>query len=1104
MMKKLVSLLLCAVLFAALIPAANVSAAASVQNIGGIRTAFLSSFGKLSYEGTAQAAFRTLEEAVAALGSEGGRIVFAGTLDMKAVTDIPGRAPLTFEGVGDKLSGNKLDFGDLPEIVLNGDTFVNNLLISTAENVPIYTNGYEFASLGDIECKYNESFVQNGSNIITYLSPFVFATGANNSGAALPAVTLSSGHFKAVAGGAHADKAVNASTAYNIAGGIYENIFAGNYATTSAFSGSSDINVSGGTVTNLIIGSDSGTTAANLGATVSGGKIGTVVLGSANGTQLNGNICLTLKGGEIEKFVSAKDAVSGKVIIVDSTSNTKIPEGSYDYFISAEETTVTPVYNGTALAGFSVGDENGFIPTKVFVNGTEISHTNGVFSIPEGKSTVTCESGAKVTPNKFASYVSGYSDGTFLPQNNITRAEAITMLSRIICADINSIVSIVKCDYKDVAQGAWYYTPVGYFEKLGYLEKLETGAGTCILPDQYITRAEFAEIARFIISEIYNGREFGLESFSDVSSDHRYYESVGQLGFLGVITGYEDGTFRPEANITRAEAVTIINRFLGRIPTGNAGSVTFSDIAAHWANSQIITACNAQTAGDVAVWTLKEDITKGDFTPLTGEGVTVGDQIKNLHSLYGSASMLDFIAGIDAISKWQIDNIVNSKSEYPTTGRVYYVSPNGDNANDGLSPEKPWKNLENASGIKGMKLMSEGDTVLFERGGEWRGIMNCLPGVTYSAYGTGPKPVINGSKRNYADESLWIETEYPNIYKLTDNISNVGIMAFDFTKILGNYNETVGKLKVAGLDGVKTYADLKRDLEFFSDLSTSHVYLYSEGGNPGKRFKSIEIGGAGNLVSIPSPGNVTLDNLTFRFTGTHAVGIGGKKNVTVRNCTFDYLGGSILRGFHGVDTTRYGNALQVYGSCDGWYLYNNWIYQIYDTGVTHQYNSTYDYGSATMDNVKYIGNVIEYCHWSIEYYNPDYEKTKHTFHNTYIADNICRLNGYGWGSAHRMKGSTLFQSAGITSDTKNFVTENNIFDRSAGKLINVNSVGDRKLELRNNIYVQDAGGTMGVLFGTSWIANSDAANIVKRIMNDSTSVIVFNNDKTVNDYLIEY
>lgn len=1096
MTRKLLALLLSVLLVLAVVPFTAVSAQEPVM-MDGVRTVFLSGFGRVNYGGKTQTAFKTFDEALAALGNEGGRIVFTGNIDLSTYVDAAGRGPITFEGVG-KVSASKLNFGEAAAVNLSGDTYFNNVQLVTAPDVPIYTNGHTFMTTGDIECNYSEQFVQDGNNIITYLSPFVFAAGNVSSGAALDTVTVSSGHTKAVVGGSHGANNVNANTRFNIGGGNVETIYAGNYASEGTFTGNSDITVSQGTVEKAVIGSESGTTNANLSVTLTGGLIKDLYLGSENATAVSGNITFALYGGVVNRVISKKDTVTGKVIVIDSTESGKVPEGSYDYLIKANGVKVAPAYNGTTLTGFEVTDANGFTPSKVFANGAEVALTNGVYALPEGVVTVTCESSAAIAPNKNAAYVAGYEDGTFLPQNNITRAEAITMLSRIICSDISRLSAIAKCSYSDVAPTDWYAGVVGFFEKLGYLKKLEQNGA--ISPKQYITRGEFAELSRFVISEVYGGKQFGVSTFPDVSFEHKYFDSIGQLAYLGVIGGYEDGSFKPENNITRAEAVTIVNRFLGRTPTGSVGATVFFDIENHWAKGQILAACNPAVSAGNTVWTLTEDITRGNFELLTGE-VTVGDQIKNLYNKYDSITSKDVVEGIDKISKWQIDNIVAAKSEYPTTGKIYYVSNNGDNDNDGLSPETPWRTLSRLAGIKGRATIKAGDAVLFERGGEWRGSLDCIGGVTYSAYGEGAKPIINSSKRNYADVKYWTETEYENVYKCALPPTNVGIMAFDFTGELGNYNETMGVMKIIGVGGIEGAKDLRNDYEFLCDLSTGDLFLYCTGGNPGERFTSIEIGAQGTSLNITED-NVTIDNLNVRFTGSHGVGIGGRKNVTVRNCIFDYLGGSILRGFHGVNTTRYGNALQVYGSCDGWYLYDNWIYQIYDTGVTHQYNSPYDQQSAFMDNVKYIGNVIEYCHWSIEYYNPDYGNTEHTFYNTYIADNICRLNGYGWGSRHRMTSSTLFQSAGITKNTKNFVTENNIFDRSAGQLININSTGDRELELKNNIYVQNVGGKMGTLFGAYWMADADSAARLKYGTDDTTSKILFNNDTTVNDYLV--
>lgn len=1100
MKKRILSVILSLMLVICAMPLtfSQVSAAApAVEIIDGQRTVFLSGFGRMNYQNSTKTAFKTFDEALAALGTEGGRICFSGTLNLGEWQDTPGRAPITFEGVGNKVSGSKLDFGEKTEVVLGGDTYVSNLMLITKPDVPIITNGHVFASIGNIECNYSEQFVDGSNNIITYLAPFIIAAGNISSGANAGKVTLSGGHYAAVCAGAFSGYSVNGTTNFSITGGNFEEVYSGNYYTSASFSGTSNVTVSGGNVKKLVAGSESGTTNANFNIVVDGGEISTLFIGSETGSKVNGNVCIALYDGVIKEFVNAKSNIAGKVIIIDATKSKNIPESSYDYLITADGVKLSPVFNGTDFAGFAIYDKNGFIPSKVFANGTEVSPVNSVYTLPTGSVTVTCESAGAVTPNREASYVAGYEDGTFKPQNNITRAEAVTMLSRIICADISKLSSIVTCDYSDVAATDWYMPVIGYFQSLGYLDKLE-GVGNTIAPKQYITRGEFAELSRHVITAVYNGKEFGIKLFPDVDDSNPYYDSIGQLGYLGVIGGYEDGTFKSDNNITRAEAVTMVNRFLGRTPTGNPGATIFFDIESHWAKPQILAACNPSVSAGNTVWTLDKDITTGSFELLSGD-VTVGDQIKNLYNKIPSIAEKDAIAGIDAISTWQIGNIINSKSDYPETGNKFYISPNGNDANDGKSPETAWKTTENIAGIKGMKQIKPGDTVLFERGGEWRGVLNCLAGVTYSAYGEGPKPVFNASLKNYANPALWTPTEYPNIYKLSDKLSNCGLMVFNFTGKLGNYNELVGTLRLKGLNGVESYADLKEDLEFYSDLSTSEVYLYSAEGNPGERFKSIEIAHGTNSTVIAKPGNVTLDNLNFRFCGQHGVGVGGHVNIKVQNCIFDYLGGSVLRGFHGVDTTRYGNALQVYGSCDGWYLYNNWIYQIYDTGVTHQYNSTYDPGTATMDHVDYVGNVIEYCHWSIEYYNPDYGNTHHTFYNTYIADNICRMNGYGWGT--RTRGAVaLFQSAGITENTENFVAENNIFDRGKSILFNCNSVGDRELQLRNNIYVQRLGGDFARFFGNYFYADASTKTKLKNHAKDSTSHVLFNNDITITNY----
>ena len=101
------------------------------------------------------------------------------------------------------------------------------------------------------------------------------------------------------------------------------------------------------------------------------------------------------------------------------------------------------------------------------------------------------------------------------------------------------------------------------------------------------------------------------------------------------------------------------------------------------------------------------------------------------------------ISEIDEKSEKLKNKILNSKSKYTVKGNAYYVSPKGNDKNDGLSPETAWKTLSRISNAPELK---KGDVVLLERGKMFRGRdIRCVEGVTYSAYGEGPKPIINCS-----------------------------------------------------------------------------------------------------------------------------------------------------------------------------------------------------------------------------------------------------------------------------------------------------------------------------------------------------------------------
>ena len=155
-------------------------------------------------------------------------------------------------------------------------------------------------------------------------------------------------------------------------------------------------------------------------------------------------------------------------------------------------------------------------------------------------------------------YVVGYSDGTVRPNANISRAEVATIFFRLLKSDIRDGNLTTDNDFSDVSDGQWHNKAVSTMAKLGIVKGRRADRFD---PDASITRAEFAAIcARFNTKPVENSG-----SFSDISG-HWAENEIERAAAFGWISGYPDGTFRPDARITRAEAMTMINRVLCRMP----------------------------------------------------------------------------------------------------------------------------------------------------------------------------------------------------------------------------------------------------------------------------------------------------------------------------------------------------------------------------------------------------------------------------------------------------------------------------------------------------------------------------------------------------------
>ena len=164
----------------------------------------------------------------------------------------------------------------------------------------------------------------------------------------------------------------------------------------------------------------------------------------------------------------------------------------------------------------------------------------------------------KLNGDDHFAYVIGYPDGKVHPEGNISRAETATIFFRLLKADIRDGNLTADNEFSDVSDGQWHNKAISTMAKLGIVKGRRADR---FAPDASITRAEFAAIcARFSTKPVENSG-----SFSDISG-HWAENEIERAAAFGWISGYPDGTFRPDARITRAEAMTMINRVLCRMP----------------------------------------------------------------------------------------------------------------------------------------------------------------------------------------------------------------------------------------------------------------------------------------------------------------------------------------------------------------------------------------------------------------------------------------------------------------------------------------------------------------------------------------------------------
>lgn len=417
------------------------------------------------------------------------------------------------------------------------------------------------------------------------------------------------------------------------------------------------------------------------------------------------------------------------------------------------------------------------------------------------------------------------------------------------------------------------------------------------------------------------------------------------------------------------------------------------------------------------------------------------------------------IATLDTRAEDMKQRIRHTETSITVSRKTYYVSAEGNDDNNGLSPDEPVKSLDKVNSLD----LKEGDAVLFNRGDLWRGSIKSKKGVSYSAYGKGEKPRIYGSPCNAAEVGEWKETETPNVYVFSMDLpSDVGTLVFDegkscAVKVMKDKREDGTTLHIDTKEPFSSFRDLKRDLEFYHDyMDTKRIYLYSSEGNPARRFKSIELLVRTNIIYAVD--EVVVDNLCLKYCGAHGIGSGTVTGLTVTNCELGWIGGSIQAEdiFGRTHPTRFGNAIEIYGGCGRFLVDNCYVFQVYDAGITHQFSSG---GTqyVVMKDVVYSNNLIEDCVYSIEYFLGKSENDAERYmDNVKMTNNLMRRSGFGWGKQRPDKGTPAhIKSWSHYNRASNFIVENNVFDRGTVELLNIEADEKEWLPvLRNNTYIQ--------------------------------------------------
>ena len=396
-----------------------------------------------------------------------------------------------------------------------------------------------------------------------------------------------------------------------------------------------------------------------------------------------------------------------------------------------------------------------------------------------------------------------------------------------------------------------------------------------------------------------------------------------------------------------------------------------------------------------------------------------------------------------SVNEWK-EEFNTAVKDLAITGKTYYISNNGDDNNDGLSPETAWATLDRAFETYWpltRTLLKPGDAVLLERGGTWyvspdeidgltSDAYNIVDGVTLGAYGKGARPIIRGDIPEANDPSFWTLYHDKNgtkIWATSEKLQDVNVIVFNegesyANEIMPLWSTTLNDYCNAKGEMFDIVTELENNLSFccMLDLDSAEsvdlqnstakgtVFLRCDEGNPADVFYEVAVPQAQTGLGLHT--NASLVDLDIRYFTCIAAELSGYDGYTgqqVINCEVSWCGGLISEYQFSNESPEgvlhpycAGGALQVSGSENS----------VRDCYIHHCGPMTLicsihvdEPRMCKFENMTHTGNLIEYCGSALhmaDLSKMDYEDAEGYISNLTFSDNIVIYSGEGWVENH--------------------------------------------------------------------------------------------------------